>query len=304
MSEPDPIENTHPFPTTIRGPSFLGLSDDTGYGDYLLDEEGSSGSVLRSLVLVAVLAALGGLVYLQWQAGFPIYYAISDRVATWAKAELGSLAQHEQKSEPQKSEAMVPEQPNTQSRTIELKKDPSPANDRAAAAKNKPPTDELKKDSSAPNDRASTAKNKPPADLAPVDDATHTPVTPATDAQASVREAATPLKANARSAKTGQEPPSPLLLRAQQYLQGTGGVPQNCPQALVYLRAAAKSEAAAALQLGALYASGHCVRTDRVQAYRWLTSAHELQPGNASIQTSMNQLWALMTVQERGQIVR
>ena len=95
-----------------------------------------------------------------------------------------------------------------------------------------------------------------------------------------------------------------MLLRAQAYLQGTGGVPQNCEQGLVYLRVAAKTEAAAALEMGTLYATGHCVEQDRVQAYRWFNSAHELQPGNARIQSGMNQLWAQMTQQERRQIVR
>src|SRR5262249_48914705 len=63
--------------------------------------------------------------------------------------------------------------------------------------------------------------------------------------------------------------PSPELLKAQQYLQGRGGVAPNCEQGLVYLRAAAqKNEPAAAVQMSTLYATGHCVQMDRVMAYR------------------------------------
>ena len=93
--------------------------------------------------------------------------------------------------------------------------------------------------------------------------------------------------------------PSATLVRAQQFLQGRG-VPQNCEQGLVYLRAAAqKNEPAAAVQMGALYSAGHCVKQDRVMAYRWFNSAHELQPANQWIQKSMDQLWAQMNEQER-----
>jgi TPR repeat protein len=93
--------------------------------------------------------------------------------------------------------------------------------------------------------------------------------------------------------------PSATLVRAQQFLQGRG-VPQNCEQGLIYLRAAAqKNEPAAAVQMGALYSAGHCVKQDRVMAYRWFNSAHELQPANQWIQKSMDQLWAQMNEQER-----
>ena len=93
--------------------------------------------------------------------------------------------------------------------------------------------------------------------------------------------------------------PSAALLRAQQFLQGRG-VPQNCEQGLIYLRAAAqRNEPAAAVQMGALYSAGHCVKQDRVMAYRWFNSAHELQPANQWIQKSMDQLWAQMSQQER-----
>jgi TPR repeat protein len=92
--------------------------------------------------------------------------------------------------------------------------------------------------------------------------------------------------------------PSSTLQRAQQFLQGKG-VQQNCEQGLIYLRAAAqKNEPAAAVQMGALYAAGHCVQQDKVMAYRWFNAAHELQPANQWIQRNLNQLWSEMSDQE------
>jgi TPR repeat protein len=88
-------------------------------------------------------------------------------------------------------------------------------------------------------------------------------------------------------------------VRAQQYLRGRG-VQQNCEQGLLYLHAATdKSDPGAAIQMAALYSSGVCVKQDRVMAYRWFNSAHELQPGNMWIQKNMDQIWAQMTSQER-----
>jgi hypothetical protein len=51
--------------------------------------------------------------------------------------------------------------------------------------------------------------------------------------------------------------------------------------------------------MAALYTSGLCVKQDRVMAYRWFNSAHELQPANMWIQKNMDQLWAQMSSQER-----
>jgi TPR repeat protein len=128
----------------------------------------------------------------------------------------------------------------------------------------------------------------------PTDVAERTPVPPLTDS-----------KPESAASKTFDAPvpeeqkPSALLVRAQQFLHGQG-VEQNCEQGLLYLRAAAqKNEPAAAVQMGALYASGRCVHQDRVMAYRWFNSAHELEPANQWIQRNMDLLWGQMSDQER-----
>jgi TPR repeat protein len=96
-----------------------------------------------------------------------------------------------------------------------------------------------------------------------------------------------------------------MLVKAQQYLQGSGGVRQNCEQGLIYLRAAAqKNDPEAAVQMGALYASGHCVQRDPVMAWRWFNSAREQEPSNQFIKANMDRLWAGMTEHERRQAAR
>jgi hypothetical protein len=261
--------------TSIGGPSFLGLSDDAeNRADYLLEDEASSVGVLRKLVLVAVLAAVGGLIFMQWRSGFPILQSTR---------RSGDSATTKPLSPPEQSQSSSP---GTQETAANAGAD-------------------VTKDSSVAPSAASAAKDRVP-DLLPPEKVSPSSTRPA-EATAARNEGvpeSVPSRDKSKVAKDDQDKPSLMLLRAQQYLQGTGGLPQNCDQGLVYLRAAAKSEAAAAVEMGALYASGHCVQLDRVAAYRWFNSAHELQPGNARIQASLNQLWAQMTPQERSQIVR
>src|SRR5262245_6929995 len=57
-------------PRGIGGPSFLGLSDDPPgqSADYLLEEDGSSGGVIRKLVLVTLLAVIAGSAVVYWRS--------------------------------------------------------------------------------------------------------------------------------------------------------------------------------------------------------------------------------------------
>lgn len=84
-----------------------------------------------------------------------------------------------------------------------------------------------------------------------------------------------------------------MLLLAQKYLQGRG-VRQNCEQGLIYLRAVQPMSAKVRSQFGALYATGHCVPEDRVEAYRWFTSALALDPNNVWLKRQRDTLLARM----------
>jgi len=63
-------EQITPSPS-IGCPSFLGLnSEPQSEGDYLLDDESSSRGGLRTLVLLAILAAILGLIFVQWRSSY------------------------------------------------------------------------------------------------------------------------------------------------------------------------------------------------------------------------------------------
>lgn len=245
-----------PRPASIGGPSFLGLSDDSqSQGEYLLEDERSSGRVLRKLVLLAILAAIAGLVFVQWRSSSGFF-----------------------------ASAKLPAPPR-----IATPPPPPPQADHQAARQASPP------DSSTPDDSAKQTSSGRPVAASDEEDHAQTQ-----------REGHG--KAGGKTGEAGRAPdlsPSPLLLRAQDYLLGREGVKQNCEQGLVYLRAATKAnEPAAAMQMGALYASGHCVARDRVMAYRWFNSAHELEPDNQEIRSDLEQLWGQMTAPERRQAGR
>ena len=55
--------------SVIMGPSFLGLGNESEpEGEYLLEDESGSGAGIRRLILLAVLIAIVGLIFLQWRS--------------------------------------------------------------------------------------------------------------------------------------------------------------------------------------------------------------------------------------------
>jgi hypothetical protein len=263
----------------VSGPSFLGLSDEPNdEAQYLLDDDGSSGGVLRKLVLIAILAAIAGLVFVGWRSGTFRAFPKSPKAPATEPASLPSPRSANQDPLPENA--------------------PSPS-DRAASADpaSPDPTSVPAAPSDSPAVQGSDAKEtKTVAAKSPAPEPEeHSLKTSDAD-----KNASPPAKTRASDPPVAAKKPSVALLKAQQYLQGRGGVPQNCEQGLIYLRSATQqNEPAAAVQMGALYASGQCVPQDRVMAYRWFNSAHELDPGNQWIQTDLDQLWARMTPQER-----
>jgi hypothetical protein len=82
------------------------------------------------------------------------------------------------------------------------------------------------------------------------------------------------------------------------YLEGRGE-PQSCSQAVTLLdSAAAKGNPKAASQLGAMYATGHCVRFDRPTAYRWFTNSLA-ERHNPLVERNREMLWSQMSDAER-----
>jgi hypothetical protein len=255
----------------ISGPSFLGLnSPSDSAGEYLLEDEPTHGG-LRKVLLLVVLAAILGLIFVQWRSSFK-----------------ASPKSSPSKVEPTSTPAganVTPASPN------------DPAGNSAAASANTSNDPPAAKDPA--KDDAPKPSEEPIAAVVPSAAAETSPAAEENpDENADEPKAAAEAKP-APEAHLPDSKPSAALVRAQQYLQGRG-VPQSCEQGLIYLKVATdKGDPGAAIQMAALYASGHCVKQDRVMAYRWFNSAHELEPANMWIQRNMDQLWGQMSEQER-----
>jgi hypothetical protein len=261
----------------ISGPSFLGLNSqpDNNEGvEYLLEDE-PSGSGLRKVLLLLVLAAILGLLFVQWRSSFKA----SPKPPAPAKSDPSTPANAPQGNN-QPSDPVVPavtEAPKT------------------AASGTNAVTTSAASEVKAPRTEPTALETTSPSPLATSSDE-------GTTSAKTTTEKALP-NSDGKEAEDARIPdykPSAALVRAQQFIRGTGGVQQNCEQGMLYLRAATdKSDPGAAIQMAALYSSGLCVKQDRVMAYRWFNSAHELQPANMWIQKNMDQLWAQMSSQER-----
>jgi hypothetical protein len=257
------------------------LSDDSeDDGSYLMEDEGSSGSGLRKLVLLVILAAIVGLIFVQYRS------SIHANPKAAPPAQPSPAPQGETPPAPNAlpnqslGPASAPSQPSQQNATPGAT-DPGPAGPAQNAA---------------PDAQVSPASEKT---MLPQLDPPDTDGKPTSDGANNKKADSTSAGKNFDGPVPAEQKPSPLLVRAQQFLHGQG-VEQNCEQGLLYLRAAAqKNEPAAAVQMGALYASGRCVHQDRVMAYRWFNSAHELEPANQWIQKNMDLLWGQMNEQER-----
>ena len=93
-------------------------------------------------------------------------------------------------------------------------------------------------------------------------------------------------------------PDAPVLL-ADMYMKGDG-VPRSCEQAVVLLKTAAEKENARARnRLASMYATGNCVQRNRVEAYRWLSSALVANPHSEWAQQNKDLIWQQMTPDER-----
>lgn len=259
----------------ISGPSFLGLNsqpDNNGEVEYLLEDEPTGGG-LRKLLLLVILAAIIGLVFVQWRSSF--------------------------KANPKPS-APTKSDPSTPSTAPQGNNQPA---DPAGPSSLESPKVAATGMSAITSGMASELK-APRAEPTALETTSHAPATPGTEEDASIPKSPTADKAlpdsDGKEARIPDYKPSAALVRAQQYIRGTSGVAQNCEQGLLYLKAATdKSDPGADIQMAALYSSGICVKQDRVMAYRWFNSAHELQPANVWIQRNMDQLWAQMSTQER-----
>lgn len=282
-----------PEPTTISGPSFLGLTDqsDDDQANYLLEDNGP-GRGKAWIVFLILLAILGGIGWWNRDA--------------LKRAGFGIPFLH--------TAGAPPQSPAT---------NPQPANNTGANASSAQPNllngdaDRFTTtDPSAAADEKNTSPATGPATTTPpfsmpeakADDSTATESSLSRQAQeAKQRQANQPSgqadtqgSSNEKSpAATNSKPeratadtqPDPrqnkLLLAGEKYLYGRG-VPRSCEQAVVYFRAAAEQNNAPAMShLAVLYNSGECVKQDTGQAYGWLLRAHDADPSNVWIERDL-----------------
>ena len=284
-AEPEPDVEVE---RTIHGPSFLGLSDEPDLSSsYLLDEEPSS-SHWGLYFFLLLLAAVGGLVWLQAGHGGVNRAHLAD---LWQKAR-ARITQ-----EKQEAAAVAP---NANPGASENSNAPTPP----AAA------------NGAPAGAASNATVTPPPSPAQIQNAAEKQNVPApaalTVAAAAVKppSPAPKPRSRRRSAEDAAASPSldqqnaALLADAQKYLNGAG-VPQSCDRALANLREASDNRSVEAKSmLGGLYATGHCVPLDRAIAYHWFALALRQQPNNSYVSHDLEMLWNQMTPQEKQLAIR
>jgi hypothetical protein len=291
--------NNVPRSLNISGPSFLGLNSqvESSEGEYLLEEE-PSGGALRKLLLLVVLAAIIGLVFVQWRSSFK---ANPKPVPAKTDPSSGPAPAPQGGNQPQGSTSTAqPAEDTAKSSSTGVNTDSGVAATDAKDAKDPKAAKDPKTGSATQsNENDGSANDGSSKDSSAVEAAAAAELPadgkPASADSAPPASAVKPLE----DARIPDYKPSAALVRAQQYIRGHG-VQQNCEQGLLYLHAATdKNDPGAAIQMAALYSSGLCVKQDRVMAYRWFNSAHELQPGNMYIQKNMDQLWAQMTTQER-----
>jgi hypothetical protein len=270
------------------------------------EEPGSHRGLWITLVLLVAIALVG----LQFRAevralGHQLYAAVLERVYPQAPVPVPSTpntAPADSKSSAQsatpppssdlQANASSTREAQPQSAASTPTESKSAENAATAAASN------------AKSDSAASAKSnpepaKPCTEAAKSDDGAEKPAPAKAGRQP--RKAASANRTKSVARETASSEDNHLLQMAQKYIHGQG-VRRDCQQGMIYLREALRQpSAAAASQMGALYATGTCVPFDRVQAYRWFGSALQMTPRNQWLAQEREQLYAQMNSAERRQ---
>jgi hypothetical protein len=278
-NQPNPNQ---PSMDSLREHSFSGLDS------YLEPERPKAGR--RILLLVALLAALGG-------AGWWTY-------TNYLGATEGR--------KPEAATSSAGEAPAEKPSTKPAAKDAAPALDAGSSPAAVPsavvtgdrvPEGPAENASAGPDatGKAADAEAKPAPKAKPV---TLAPVKPAKIAPAGERAAkraptVTPVKALKSPAPATADTEDAAFRKGEAYLYGRGA-PQNCDEAVKYLKAAsAKSNAKARSAFGTMYATGHCVPRDLPTSYLWFAMALRVDPNNQILEKDLSAIWNQMTPPER-----
>ena len=148
--------------------------------------------------------------------------------------------------------------------------------------------------------RSVDAEAKPAAKAKPVIPAPLTPKIAEGDKSAAKREPSVrPVNASKLSEPAAADTGDAAFRRGEAYLYGRG-VPENCDEAVKYLKtASAKSNAKARSAFGTMYATGHCVPRDLPTSYLWFALALRVDPNNQILEKDLSAVWNQMTPPER-----
>ena len=281
-------------PLGVSGPSFLGLSDageewnDRDLRSYNEDLYRTNWGGRAAFALL-ILAAVAGLMYVQWRSGHRLTASPNTPGVTQPQSAPNGNPEAQKENQIQGAEqnAANPQASADQQKIngADNSKPESGSSAKAAgsdaAGKSAAVSPDKQEDSGAEKQSEESADSG-------TDDSSEAASSKSARASSSTARAA-PASDNAEQ----------QVRQAEIYLEGKG-VPQNCDEGVGILRTASQQgNLRAVVKLGALYATGTCLPQDRVMAYRYFTQAYHAEPRNQALDHNRVMLWANMTDEER-----
>jgi hypothetical protein len=274
QANPDHLDSNQPSIESLREKSFSGL-------DSFFEAEQPKTGGRRLLLLLVLLAALGA-------AGWWTYTNY-----------LGATATRTPEGVPASAQDVATDKASAKPAA----RDAAPPDAGSAAPVVTPSADPETGQKTTEADQTPVAAAKP---IAPSASPSVTSAKPAPAARAVAKPpASTP---GARAPKlpepSATENGDADFRKAEAYLYGRGA-PENCDQAVKYLKAASsKSNAKARSAFGTMYATGHCVPRDLPTSYLWFAQALHVDPNNQILEKDLSAVWNQMTPPERQMATR
>ena len=282
-------------PLGVSGPSFLGLSDageewnDRDLRSYNEDLYRTNWGGRAAFALL-ILAAVAGLMYVQWRSGHRLTASPNTPGVTQPQSAPNGNPEAQKENQIQGAEQNAANpQASADQQKINGADNSKPESGSSANAAG----------SDAAGKSAAVSTDKQEESRAGKQSQSEESADSGTDES----EAASSNSARASSSTARTAPASDnaeqQVRQAEIYLEGKG-VPQNCDEGVGILRTASQQgNLRAVVKLGALYATGTCLPQDRVMAYRYFTQAYHAEPRNQALDHNRVMLWANMTDEER-----
>jgi len=268
----------------IGGPSLDSLRDKTfsGADPFFVPEEPKTGS--RKILLLVLLAALGVAVW--WT--YTNYIAIGESQKQQAAASNTATS-----TVPTQSPAA--QQPAPEAKSAEATQTPAPAQTPPPPSSETSSQGAVEKQAAPPSASSESTPAVAATVAAPKSKAHEKPVIAANSTKTDRR----PTNPRAALTVTAPDTGDAAFRKGEAYLYGRG-VPENCDQAVRYLKeASAKLHPRARSTFGTMYATGHCVPRDLPTSYLWFALALQVDPNNQILEKDLSAIWNQMTPPER-----